>query len=101
MSFGNMFSFLGDMNNYEERKIDKYEQGDLFISTQHPLYNDGQMVIVEHYDTVEEAQAGHKKWVGVMTAENLPSALEDCCNAGIAQLMKSEGETIIYEKGKE
>ena len=98
-----MFEFLLDMGNYESRKVGKWEteNGEQMVSTvrvsdgqkayetafQHPDYNDGKMVIVEAYDTHEEAVTGHEKWEQVMTAGPLPDALRDCCNAGVAQLL--------------
>ncbi len=41
-----------------------------------------EMVIVENYDTREEAETGHKKWVATMAAERakLPFELVDCNN---------------------
>lgn len=96
--FGSMFAMAG---NYEQRCVGRHDIDDhTFISTaeiydgshpyetgvKHPEYNDGSMVIVEAYDTREEAEAGHAKWVKTMTADELPTELVDCCNAGIAQL---------------
>jgi len=80
------------IDTYEDRKVDRYDGEDgLFISTAlvtdskqpyetgicHPAYNDGEMVIVEMYDTKEDSQVGHDRWVLKMTAEELPSELID------------------------
>lgn len=95
-----MLNFLSDFGNYQDRKVgrDNYEWG--FISTarvsngrkpyetavQHVEYNDGGMVIVECYDSKDEAALGHARWITTMTAEQLPETLVDCANAEIAQL---------------
>lgn len=100
-----MFGFLQDAGNYEQRKVgcDDFEWG--FISTaavsdgakpyetavQHKQYGDGNMVIVEAYDTKAEATKGHAKWVATMTADVLPKVLKDCCNSDISQLGASLG----------
>jgi hypothetical protein len=52
----------------------------------HPSYNDGKWVIVEDYDTEEDAKKGHDKWVKIMTADSLPSVLNDVSTAVIAKL---------------
>lgn len=102
-----MFNFFDMVGNYEERKVDRYESGFLVIDTaavtdsempfetavQHPKYNYGKWVIVETYMTKELAQEGHNRWVGTMTAEQLPDTLTDVSTAGVAQLLDifSEG----------
>ena len=68
-----MFEFLMDMGNYEDRKIARTEYSDdFFISTCrvsdgshpfetavcHPEYNYGKHVIVEFYDSEEDAEQG-------------------------------------------
>lgn len=98
-----MFEFINDMFNYETRKVDCWqnEDEDQMVSTarvsdgtrpyetafQHPEYNDGKIVIVEAYDTLEDARAGHTRWLKLMTEGPLPESLRECCNAGIAQLL--------------
>lgn len=98
-----MFEFINDMFNYESRKVASWqnETGDQMVSTarvsdgnqpfetafEHPEYNDGKIVIVEAYDTKEEAEAGHVRWLKVMTEGPLPDSLRECCNAGVAQLL--------------
>ena len=96
-----MFDFLDMISNYESRAIDRYEDDSLIIDTCsvtdanqpyetgicHPAYNNGDWVIVEMYDTREEAQAGHDRWVKTMTMKDLPKALRDCGSATIAQLV--------------
>ena len=96
-----LFGFLSMLDNYGDRKVakDYYDWG--FVSTvavndgkqpfetavQHPNYNGGDMVIVEAYDTRDEAQAGHARWVQTMTSDSLPETLKDCSNSYIAQLI--------------
>lgn len=103
-----MFDFLGMsemLGNSKDRKVDRYERGDLFVSTvyvtdgrkdyetavAHPDYNNGDIIIVECYDTKEEAQHGHNSWVVAMRDEPLPDKLTDCVNAEISQLLESAG----------
>ena len=93
-----MFEFLNDMENYESRCVDRFETDWGFISTarvsdgqkpfetgvKHNRYHDNRLTIVEAYDTVEEAKAGHERWVSTMTAAELPESLTDCENAECA-----------------
>lgn len=96
-----MLSFLSMAGNYEQRKVANYEgEGGLEIDTAavtdsrkpyetgilHPQYNSGAWVIVELYDTKEEARAGHDKWVKIMTADILPAALRDVSSCEVAEL---------------
>lgn len=101
-----LFDFLYMKDTYEERKVDRYEDGMLMVDTcsvtdgsknyetavQHPDYNNNSLVIVEVYDTKKEAKEGHKKWVKIMTLEPLPESLSDCCNAEVAQLLDMTGK---------
>lgn len=102
-----MFDFFLDAGNYEERRVGKYDQDGLFVSTArcsdgmkpyetavaHAEYNDGDMVIVENYNTCDEAEAGHSKWVETMKA-NPPDKLVDCQNAAVSQLL-DEGSLVF------
>lgn len=94
---GGIFDFMQDFGNHDERKVDTYKEGDLFVDTcavsdstkpyetavAHLRYNEGKMLIVELYDTKEEAQVGHDKWVKIMTAEKLPNAIEDVSTSNL------------------
>ena len=105
-----MFNFFSMADNYEDRKVDRYEADGMIIDTAsvtdgnqpyetgicHPEYNKGDWVIVEAYDTKEEAQAGHEKWVARMTSGNLPSSLRDCQNAGISQLFGDDEQSLVF-----
>uniref|UniRef100_A0A6H1ZH70 Uncharacterized protein n=1 Tax=viral metagenome TaxID=1070528 RepID=A0A6H1ZH70_9ZZZZ len=97
----NIFGFLSDTNNYLERVVGRYpEEGEFLVDTAkvsdgkqpyetavaHPYFNEGKVVIVEAYPTKKAANKGHKKWVNIMTADELPKELVDCCNAHIADL---------------
>lgn len=96
-----LFPGIGTINAYDERKVGRYEQGDLLVSTilvtdsdnpyetavSHPKYNDGKIVIVEEYASVEEAEVGHKKWVKIMTTDPLPEKLEDVSSCFVKKLM--------------
>lgn len=100
-----MFDFLSMMGTHDERKIDTYDENGIFVDTclvtdgsqpyetaiAHKNYNNGDMVIVESYDTKDEAQLGHEKWVSIMTSDRLPEYLIDCANADIAQLVELVG----------
>lgn len=93
---------LGGMSaeNYEERKIGRFEKDGLFVSTvfatdtgfyetgvAHPSYNDGAIIIVEEYDSKEAAENGHKKWIEKMTAKKLPKTLTDVSSAEFNRLV--------------
>lgn len=111
--FGSMFAMLG---NYESRCVGRWEDetGDKMVSTayvtdglkpyetafQHPDYNNGDMVIVESYDTEEEAKAGHERWQKIMTDGPLPDELRDCCNAGLAQVCSALSDYLDEEWGR-
>jgi len=90
------------VGNYQDRAIDRYEVDNVVIDTcsvtdsaqpyetgvRHPNYNDGLYVIVEMYDTKEQARKGHDKWVKIMTAETLPDKLVDVSSATVAELWR-------------
>ena len=96
-----MFNFFSMADNYDERKIANSVAGEAEIDTcyvndgshdyetaiAHPSYNGGQWIIVEAYDTPDQAKDGHYKWVNIMSANNLPEYLDDCQNAMISQLL--------------
>ena len=97
-----MFNFLSMEGTHDLRKVDTYEKENLFVDTcrvtdsdqpyetavQHPKYNKNKLVIVEMYNTKEEAQKGHKKWVRKMTSKKLPKILKDVSTSGIAKLLE-------------
>ena len=95
-----MFDVLGMVGNYEDRMVARFAEGDLFVSTArvsdstqpfetaigHPNYNEAKLVIVEQYDTRDEAMAGHERWLAEMTADVLPTSLRDVSECGLAQM---------------
>jgi hypothetical protein len=100
-----MFDFMRDTLNYDSRKVGRFDGGNgLFISTarvsdgrqpyetavRHPDYNEGSLVIVEAYDSMEEAKQGHDRWTDAMTREPLPDVLQDCRNAAISSFLDVE-----------
>lgn len=92
-----MFNFFSMLDNYEQRKVGRLDAEWGYISTaevndaekpyetavRHREYNDGKLVIVEPYNTREEAEHGHQRWVEVMTANTLPAQLIDRGLSGI------------------
>ena len=100
-----MFDFLSMLGTYESRKVARSEFDWGYISTvsvtdgdhpyetavAHKSYNDGELVIVQAYDTKADAEVGHTEWVGRMTADQLPEQLVDCHNAVISQLAAAIG----------
>lgn len=92
-----IFNFLKDFGTYESRKVarDEFDWG--FISTaavsdgsrpyETAVEKNGYMVIVEAYDTKEQAHMGHLEWLIKMTDPNGPPKLKDCSNSGIQQLI--------------
>ena len=113
-----MFDILQMFSNYEDRKIAGYESGKgekrVFVSTvevtdstepfetavAHPLYNNRKLIIVETYDTREEALVGHDKWIKTITQkkDKLPTYLRDVSTASIKRLGQAAGAFPKYEK---
>ena len=107
-----MFEFLNMLNDYEDRRVGKHEADGLFISTalvrdgdklfetavEHPEYNNGTMIIVEAYDTREDAAKGHERWIATMTSEPLPRHLQDCQNSTISKFL-DPSELCFIRKG--
>lgn len=94
--FGNIMAMS---DNYARRKVGRFDDGNKMVSTaavtdgscpfetafQHPDYNNGEMVIVDAYDTREEAEAGHEKWVSIMENGPLQDELVEVCNSEISK----------------
>lgn len=98
-----------DGTNLNQRIIARYEndKSKLMVSTarvsdgfkpietaiSHPRYNGGKLMIAEAYETVEQAQLGHAKWVGYMNQEKLPELILDAINCVPAQcIVEAEGK---------
>jgi hypothetical protein len=106
-------SFVGQINTYDQRKVDHYESNDLVVDTVqvhdseqpyetgvcHPLYNNGKWIIVQLYDSLEEASKGHEEWVKKMTTYPLPGELKDVSTSVSATMRDSPGsEWRTYKK---
>jgi len=101
-------------DNYDERKVDKYEEGELFISTcmvtdadvpyetavGHSAYREeGKLIIVETYATKELAQEGHNRWVEKMTSDELPESLTDVSQAELSLLLREvDPDSMVYQR---
>ena len=107
-----IFDWVSMAGNYEERKVNRYKKGDLIIDTamvtdsefqyetaiKHPCYHEGYWIIVENYDTLNEAKKGHKKWVEVMTRDKPPEELVDVGCAETAYLCDSLGFSRSFKR---
>lgn len=107
-----LFGF-GMISTYEARKVSNYQDEILHIDTClvtdsdksyetgicHTSYNDNDWIIVELYDTKEEAQVGHDKWLKIMTAKKLPKILKDESDNIFAEMCRGSGDEMVYEKG--
>jgi hypothetical protein len=101
-----MFDFLNMLGNYESRKVKNYKgndcEGNKFTldtcsvtdsvqpyetAIAHPFYNNGQWVILQSYDTREEAEKGHNKWFNTFVNEKLPQILKDHIVGGFENLI--------------
>jgi transposase len=110
-----MFDFFTMAANYEQRKVACFEgPNNLVVDTcavtdsrkpfetavSHPEYNSGLWVIVESYKTREKAEKGHEKWVGIMTANELPESLEDRSEAGVAFMRDASTDDTTWRTFK-
>lgn len=109
-------SFLSMMDNYDERKVERYDDKDgRMVSTaavtdgkhpyetaiEHSEYAKGNMIIVEAYNTREEAVAGHARWVTTITKGPLPKEIKDCLNSGVSQLSSAAGNNYTFKREQE
>lgn len=99
-------ALMGNVMPYDESKLARYEdeEKNLFVSTiyaedvrkyetavHHPLYcNDDELIIVEYYDNVIEAEAGHARWVAMVSGEE-----------PMPESVKSVQNMIIYHRKEE
>lgn len=105
-----MFSFLFGLKDYECRKIDRYEDENMIIDTcscpdgdqpfetaiVHPEYDNGRPIIVEAYESKKEAQAGHNRWVQMMTSQDLPTLLKYHSNSFISKQDEASGAQMEF-----
>lgn len=97
--------------SYEERCVGRYEDENILISTAsvagswkpfetalaHPSYNDGELIILESYDTKEDAKAGHDRWESVVKTNTLPDCLTETINSEFKNAMVN-GIPNVYAK---
>ena len=81
-----LFGWINMINTGDARRVGQYNKNGVFVDTskvtdadkpyetgiEHPLFNGGVMIIVEYYDTVEQATEGQEKWVKLLTGVDLP-----------------------------
>lgn len=104
-----MFNFFFAAD-YEDRKVDNTVLDDgtevdtcyvndghqpYETAVAHPQYNEGKWVIVEAYDTKDQAQDGHDRWINLMASDKRPSILKDCSNSFIQSFLDQ------FEDGEE
>lgn len=101
-----LFDFFDMADNYDNRKIARFEdkKKGIVISTCevtdsdqlyetavcHPEFRDGDLIVVEMYDTKEEAFKGHIKWMEIM--KNPPNELKDVSSAFVSRLLDASSE---------
>lgn len=104
-----MFDFMLMFEPYENRKVARFENGDLIISTArvtdtehpfetgiaHPQYNRNHIIIVEEYDSLEDAKEGHERWVAFMTKGDLPDELIDVSSSHIKRVSEMLGRNPL------
>lgn len=98
--------------NYEYRKVGRYEFEEGFLSTcqvgdskypyesaiSHKKYNNGEIIIIENYNSEKEAKEGHEKWKKMIINNELPSKIEDVGACFLSQIRNALfNESIIYE----
>lgn len=63
----------------------------------HPRYNSGKWMIVEAYETEEQAESGHYRWLKRMTGDGLPEVIPDAVNCVAAQcVVEADGQPLEY-----
>lgn len=112
-----MLSFLDTMFNHEERKVANYRgkdcEGNEFVldtclvtdskqpfetALSHPFYNNGDWIILQSYDTAEEAKLGHNKWFDVFVNKGLPNVIKDHVVGGFEAMLDDEDIYIKREQ---
>jgi len=107
-----LFGYLDMAYNHEERCVGTYDKDGVFVDTslvtdahkpyetgiEHPLYNDGVMIIVEYYDTKEDAAEGHERWVKLLTSKELPSQIVDVSSCMAMNLIRGLDGEQVYER---
>lgn len=110
-----LFDFLKMAGNYEERKVARYQEGNLTVSTcrvcdskfafetvvAHSAYKEGNFIVVENYNTVEEAEGGHERWVKRMTRGTLPESLTEVGGNKLLELLNrctGHQEQLVFQR---
>jgi hypothetical protein len=98
-----LFGISSMGSTYEQRKVERFEDSKRHIvvdtaavtdsdkpyetAIKHPKYNGGNWIVVQLYNTKEEAIIGHKKWVIKMTSDKLPKKIKDVSTSIIIDLI--------------
>lgn len=108
--------FLSMADNYKDRKIANDTINEVMIDTvevndnyEFPyetgvcskFYNNNKWVIVEQYQTKEQAEIGHSKWLKQFTnKDKMPQTLKDVSTCGVAQLRNifAKEKDLTFEK---
>ena len=104
--FNEMFGFdpIDMLNTLEDRKIAQDKNTDCIIDTcaipdsskpyetaiSHRYFNNCEWIVVELYDTKEDAIIGHVKWVQSFK-DGLPESLQDVSDCRVVKLAKIYG----------
>lgn len=64
----------------------------------HPSYNGGQIIILEAYDTKEQAQAGHEKYLAIAKADGWPDEITERNNSEVGLLLESLDGFAIHTR---
>lgn len=101
------YPWMEGKDNYDQRMIGRYEDGEKYVSTAfvndgfrpfetavaHPDYRaGGELIIVEAYDTEEEAVLGHEKWLEFMVSDTLPTVLKEHVNNIGSKTLRDDDE---------
>jgi hypothetical protein len=97
-----MFDFIKDINNYEDRKLEKTEVNGVTVSTAYTsdegyetaLIDANGVHPVERYPSKEHAHHGHEKWC--KKAETVKEVIK---LGGFGGFIKDEVITIVRSKG--
>jgi hypothetical protein len=106
------FADMMKLGPYSDRQVERYEEGDLLVSTalvtdlkppyqyetaiSHPAYDNGEIIPVDCYETIEEARVGHEKWLKLML-ENPPECLRYGSKCKLGDIMNNVDE-MIYKR---
>ena len=115
--FDPIASFFGydDMiGNYEQRKVANHKDDNVTVDTvritdsDHNFetavlsdeYKSGKWIVLEEYDTIEQAKVGHDKWVKIMTTEPLPETITDVSTSNVVNALREAGGQTEFKRKK-